>query len=212
MGYKDLHLKPFDKGTMAKLEIFEDYTKVWLPTFIMKGDKNIHIFDLFSGPGYDCNQVPGTPIRILRNIYDYLANIFQNGTKITLHLNEFEPKKKNQEKFEALKENCNGFVKSHPKFKYFLEIKYYNEDASTLFFKLLPQINDNPSLVFLDQNGVKFISKELLTELENSKTTDFLYFVSSSYFKWLGETEEFKRILDLDPEEIKRRSNRKFID
>jgi hypothetical protein len=28
---KDLHDLPFDEGTVAKLEIFEDYAQVWLP-------------------------------------------------------------------------------------------------------------------------------------------------------------------------------------
>lgn len=32
---KDLHEKPFDEGTLKKLDIFEAYTKQWLPTFIM---------------------------------------------------------------------------------------------------------------------------------------------------------------------------------
>ncbi|MDR0506513.1 MAG: hypothetical protein LBH32_06830 [Dysgonamonadaceae bacterium] len=35
MPQKDLHSKPFDKGTITKLEIFENYAKEWLPTFVM---------------------------------------------------------------------------------------------------------------------------------------------------------------------------------
>ena len=31
----DLHRQPFDEGTITKLEIFEAYTKEWLPVFVM---------------------------------------------------------------------------------------------------------------------------------------------------------------------------------
>lgn len=203
MSYRDLHNKPFDKGTIAKLEIFENYAQAWIPTFVMQPHiSEIHIFDFFSGPGYDAENIPGSPIRILQKIDEQLGNILARKTKIVLHFNEFEPTKKSQEKFEQLKNNCEEFISSHPKFKYFLTVNYYNENAEQLFFKLLPFIKKYPSLVYLDQNGVKFISQEYLAELEKLSTTDFLYFVSSSYFKRLGGTEEFKKVLEIDLAEL----------
>lgn len=208
MGYTDLHDKPFDKGTIVKLEIFEDYAQAWIPTFVMRGAPEIHIFDFFSGPGFDSNQVPGSPIRILQKIAEQLGNIMQKHTKIILHFNEFEPNKKKQIKFEALQKNCTSFAAANPKFKYFLTINYYNENAEQLFFTLLPHIEKHPSLVYLDQNGVKFISDEYIQALERTNTTDFLYFVSSSYFKWLGGTEEFKRVLDFDKNELEKEEYR----
>lgn len=210
MSYRDLHIKPFDKGTIAKLEIFEDYAQAWIPTFVMQSDRfpEIHIFDFFSGPGYDSENVPGSPIRILQKVNEQLGNILAKRTKIVLHFNEFEPTKKDQEKFELLKENCEALIAANPKFKYFLSVNYYNENAEQLFFKLLPQIKKFPSLVYLDQNGVKFISQEYLSELEKLKTTDFLYFVSSSYFKRLGGTDEFKKVLEIDMTELEREAYR----
>lgn len=204
MAYKDLHIDPFDNGTIAKLEIFEDYAQAWIPTFVMQSEPVIHIFDFFSGPGYDHNLVPGSPIRILQKVKDHLGNILQSKTKIVLHFNEFEPSKKAQEKYELLKLNCNKFIDENPKFKYFLEINFYNKNAEQLFFELLPLIKKYPSLVYLDQNGVKFISKEYINELEIARTTDFLYFVSSSYFKWLGGTPEFKKVIDFDKDELEK--------
>jgi three-Cys-motif partner protein len=208
MGAKNLHNEPFDKGTITKLEIFEDYAQAWIPTFVMSGVPEIHIFDFFSGPGYDSERVPGSPIRILQKIDEQLGNILQKKTKIFLHFNEFEPTKKAQDKFELLKQNCNEFIQQHTKFKYFLTPKYYNESADELFYKLLPDIRKYPSLVYLDQNGVKFISQQYLTELEKLKTTDFLYFVSSSFFKRYGGTEEFKKVLEIDLKELEREEYR----
>lgn len=210
MGNRDLHLKPFDSGTNAKLEIFEDYAQAWIPTFVMQSNRfpEIHIFDFFSGPGYDSENVPGSPIRILQKVNEQLGNILTNKTKIVLHFNEFEPNKKSQKKFNLLKENCEAFIADNPKFKYFLSVNYYNENAEQLFFKLLPQIQKFPSLVYLDQNGIKFISQEYLSELEKLNTTDFLYFVSSSYFKRLGGTDEFKKVLEFDMAELEREAYR----
>lgn len=203
MGTKNLHLEPFDHGTITKLEIFEDYAQAWIPTFVMQPYfTEIHIFDFFAGPGYDSNGVSGSPIRILDKINEQLGNILSTKTKIVLHLNEFEPNRVAQRKFELLKQNCNDYIINNPKFKYFLAVNLYNEDAGSLFFKLLPSIKKFPSLVYLDQNGVKFISKEYLSELESLKTTDFLYFVSSSFFKRYGKTEEFKKALEINVDEL----------
>ena len=36
MARIDHHIKPYDAGTINKLEIFERYVEAWLPTFIMQ--------------------------------------------------------------------------------------------------------------------------------------------------------------------------------
>ena len=145
MGSKNIHIEPFDKGTITKLEIFEDYAQAWIPTFVMQPHvTEVHIFDFFSGPGYDSENVPGSPIRILEKIKEHLGNIMSNKTKIVLHLNEYEPNKKKQDKFELLKENCQLFLDQNSKLKYFLTLNYYNKNAEELFFRLTPTINKYP--------------------------------------------------------------------
>ncbi len=209
MSSKNIHKEPFDKGTISKLEIFEDYAQAWIPTFVMQSHvKEIHIFDFFAGPGFDAANIPGSPIRILRKINQHLGHILASKTKIVLHLNEYEPLKKKQRKFDLLKENCQHFLDNNPKFKYFLSINYHNESADALFFRLLPIIDKYPSLVYLDQNGVKFISQDYITRLEKLKTLDFLYFVSSSFFKRYGTTEEFRKVLEIDICELEKEEYR----
>ena len=199
---KDLHAKPFDEGTIAKLEIFEDYAQAWLPTFIMQGKAEICIFDMFAGTGYDLNGIQGSPIRILEKVKEYLGIIFKNKVHITLYLNEFEPSKKKQQKFETLKTACDSYLEAHKDVKRALTIKYFNEDFAILFPKLLPYIKENPSLVYLDQNGIKFLESKYLLELEKISETDFIYFVSSSYFKRFGKTDEFRSHFEVDIDEI----------
>lgn len=209
MPYKDLHSDPFDETTITKLEIFEDYAEAWIPTFVMQNSVlEIHIFDFFAGPGYDKNGIAGSPIRTLEKIKSFLGDFLRTKTKIVLHFNEFEPSKSKQEKFTLLKQNCEEFLLLNPKFKYFTTINYFNENADTLFFKLLPNIKKYPSLVYLDQNGVKFIPKKFMLELEKLSSVDFIYFVSSSYFWRYGATEEFKKVLEFDMEELKKNKYR----
>ena len=113
MAYKDLHDSPFDESTIAKLEIFEDYAQAWIPTFVMQDHiSEIHIFDFFAGTGYDKNGVAGSPIRILTKIQEQKGYLFQKNVNIVVHLNEFEPIKKNQQKFEQLQKSCSEFMEA----------------------------------------------------------------------------------------------------
>lgn len=203
MAHKDLHEDPFDEGTIAKLEIFEDYAQAWIPTFVMQGVPTLCIFDLFAGTGYDKNGVAGSSIRILDKIREQIGFIYQKKVKIKFFLNEYEPNKKAQKKFDLLQKACLDYLGNNKNVNHVVEMKYFNEDFEDLFPKLISEIKQFPSLVYLDQNGIKFLSDKYLLELENTNQTDFLYFVSSSYFKWLGNTDEFKKHVDLNIDELK---------
>lgn len=204
MARKDLHENPFDETTIAKLEIFEDYAQAWLPTFIMSGTKEICIFDFFAGTGYDKNGIEGSPIRILNQVKQQLKNIFQKEVKVKIYFNEYQPEKREQVKFNLLKDACEEYLKQNKDVARAIELNFYNEDFEKLFPKLLPAIKVFPSLVYLDQNGIKFLSEKYFLELEKMTQTDFLYFVSASYFWRFGESDEFKVHLDIDMEEAKK--------
>lgn len=204
MASKNLHDKPFSEETITKLEIFEDYAQAWLPTFIMQKMPLICIFDFFAGTGYDKSGVQGSPIRLLEKINETKGLIFSNNVKINIYLNEFEPNKRVQKKFDLLKLSCEEYLKNHPSLEHIIEIKYENEDFETLFPKLLPEIKKYPALVYLDQNGIKFTSEKYFLELEKTFQTDFLYFISSSYFWRFGNLDEFKMNLDIDMDEAKK--------
>ena len=179
MAIIDLHSKEFDEATITKLELFEYYAKEWIPTFVMSNCTNLWIFDYFAGPGYDKNNVEGSPIRILRQVAAQIGNIFHKQIKINICFNEY-----NEGKFNLLQQHCNQFIDSHRELQRavncnLLNIKYRNCDFATLFPKTLLVIRNNPSLLYLDQNGLRFLADSYLLELEKTNTTDFLYYASS---------------------------------
>jgi len=202
---KNLHDNPFDETTIAKLEIFEQYAQAWLPTFIMHGDSKICLFDFFAGTGYDKNGVPGSPIRLLQKIEEQSAIIAEKNMKIKVFFNEYD-----RLKFEQLKSACEDFLEEHKTVKNVIEITIVNEDFAECFPKQIPTIRSYSSLVYLDQNGIRFLASEYLSELEKTIRTDFLYFVSSSYFWRFGNEEEFKAYVDIDLN-IARQEPYKFI-
>ena len=192
----NLHDKPFDEGTLKKLEIFEMYTKQWLPTFIMSEAETICIYDFFAGTGYDIVGELGSPIRILRQIKEQIGHIFNKQTHLYLIFNEF-----NKEKANKLEKACKDFILSDSELRRANEsnllcYKIFNEDFSDLFPKQIRYINKYPSLVFLDQNGVKFLDDKFFIPLINSQCTDFIYFVSSSYVRRFYE--DLSQYIDYD--------------
>ncbi|MDD3738728.1 MAG: three-Cys-motif partner protein TcmP [Lentimicrobiaceae bacterium] len=200
MAAKDLHDKPFDEATLDKLVIFEDYAKEWLPTFIMGGYKELWIFDFFSGPGFDINGVAGSPIRILQQVKNQIGNIFQKKTKVNLCFNDFD-----KTKFVKLTKACKTYIKDNPELsRANINIEYHNKDFDVLFSEKISTIKVRPSLVYIDQNGIKYLADKYLLELANTKETDFLYYVSSSYFLRFGETKEFKKNIYIDIEKAKK--------
>ncbi|MCB0555791.1 MAG: three-Cys-motif partner protein TcmP [Phaeodactylibacter sp.] len=197
---KNLHEKPFDQATISKLEIFEDYAQAWIPTFVMYGDPMICIFDFFAGTGYDKDGVAGSPIRILQKLREQISAIFQKKVKVRVFFNEFDP-----EKYQQLSFACKDFLQEYPELGRAIELEIFNEDFGICFERLLPQIREYSSLVYLDQNGIRFLADKYLLELEKTTRTDFLYFVSSSYFWRFGNKEEFQSYVKLDMEEAKKR-------
>lgn len=191
MPGKNIHKEPFDEGTITKLEIFQRYAREWLPTFVMSQRKRVSIFDFFAGPGYDETGCPGSPIRILQEIKGQIQNIKSNGTIIHLFFNEYDKKK-----YEQLLEAYKKFIDDNPEMRCAnIRITPYNKKFEELYDKLEPEIGQVPSLVYLDQNGIKFIADKYFMSIVRKPQTDFLYYLSSSFFFRFGDTPEFREIV-----------------
>lgn len=202
MSVKDLHRKPFDAGTNCKLEIFETYTQEWLPVMVMSNFKSCCIYDMFAGPGYDKSGQKGSPIRILSQVLAQADNILVKGHKVGLWFNEAD-----KDKYEQLTLNCRQYIEDNSMLRNLVQQDLLRMKITQCKFEeifdneILPALRICPSLLFLDQNGVKHLNK--FEQLVKIPHLDFLYFVSSSYYIRFGETEQFQNVLKVDMSEIR---------
>lgn len=66
MANRNLHDHPFVEEKILIPEIFEDYLKKWLSTFVMSNAYDgIWFFDFFSGTIHNLDDIARSPIRIL---------------------------------------------------------------------------------------------------------------------------------------------------
>ncbi|CCK81267.1 three-Cys-motif partner protein TcmP [Desulfobacula toluolica] len=181
MPIKDLHdEKPFDSATITKLEIFENYLTEWLPTFIYsKNNNELNICDFFAGPGEDIMGMPGSPLRILEVLKKFETDIKQQKIKINLILNE-QKKWKHDVLIKNIMDKTTSF---NNEFQKRIKIHFFKEDFQNLFPRIKNNIINGPNLLFFDQNGVKHITLNLINELESFHQTDYLFFISSAFFK-----------------------------
>ncbi len=154
MSSKDLFDKPFDEGTIAKLQIFEKYFDNWLPTFVMGPiSKPIQIFDLFAGIGYDINQIAGSPIRILEIIHKHRGIIVKNKKRIHLFFNDLNINKK-----EKLEKNVNIKIKELA-LDSIVEINYSSKSFKDCLEDYDKELKYGCNLIFIDQNGFKEVDE-----------------------------------------------------
>ncbi|MBI5475328.1 MAG: three-Cys-motif partner protein TcmP [Ignavibacteriales bacterium] len=196
---KDLHDLPFDEGTKAKLKIFSDYIKSWLPVFLaskITSWENINIFDFFAGPGADVTGYNGTPIIIINELSSYFKYFEKKRINLHLYFNEF-----NQNKFSLLNKKIEQ-LESNNKFPYKISID--NLDFKEAFEKhyTAMKLDNTANLILLDQSGIKHITPEIFQQIVNLKTTDFLFFISSSTIRRFSELDTIKQYIDVSKEKV----------
>lgn len=179
MPVLDLFKKPFSEETITKLDIFEKYLEAWLPVFIHHPSYHeVNICDFFAGMGQDKKMIPGSPLRILKVIKSYQDSIKKTDLHINIHLNEYD-KKKLKFLIELVDENREEFSG----IEQLINIEFYSLDFKELFNKKKSVLKESVNMIFLDQNGIKQVNEEVFTELESFPITDFIFFISSSFFK-----------------------------
>lgn len=181
--------KPFDEGTIAKLEIIEKYLESWLPTFVMVDyHRPIQVFDLFAGIGYDKNSTPGSPIRILTTIHKHKDNIISKSKRISLFFNDLDTNKIEQLK-QSVKSKVNELDIAH-----IVNIKFTSNSFKECLNLYDSELRNGCNFIFIDQNGFKEVDEKVFQYLIEKDTTEFIFFVSSSYLHRFAETKEVQNI------------------
>lgn len=178
VGNTDFHNKPYDVGTIAKLQIFELYAQEWIPVFVSQPEppfREIHIFDFFSGPGTDSKGVHGSPLRILRQLRSYFDSKMAGWNKVRIITHFFD---EDQDKVSLLKSTL-----SSPDWK----IPGVESDCRRLRFQnALAEYrsvlagSQCAKLLIIDQYGVDEVSDEVFKQLISFPFSDFIFFLSSS--------------------------------
>ncbi len=193
MATHNFHDKPYDAGTLAKLNIFELYVQEWIPVFVSPENPSfneIHIFDFFCGPGRDANGEPGSPLRILRQLRDYHDKGMAGWRKVQIVVHLFDH---NDAKIQQLRS-----IIEQPEWKLPVRI-----DSRALAFESAlsehKQILANPriaKLLIIDQFGVDEVSDDVFKELISFPTTDFIFFLSSSTLHRFRDHPAIKQKID----------------
>jgi len=176
MSSADFHDKPFDEGTLTKLHIFELYAREWFPVFLSQGKPlrdAIHVFDFFAGPGTDCDNVLGSPLRLLQQLRDYQCS--EGWDKVRIHVHFYDG---DSDKIKQLNDNIDeqGLRLSNVNFD--IQPLLFDEAFRAAALTLAdPQA---AKLVLIDQTGVAQVTPAVFNKLVNSPTCDFLFFLSSS--------------------------------
>jgi three-Cys-motif partner protein len=178
MAADRFHDRPFDDGTLTKLEIFQLYTREWLPVFLAKPDpfwKEVHVFDFFAGPGADVNGVSGSPLRVLQELKAAKSGNLHGWPKVRIATHFFDEDRSKIEQLRARSQSLQSELREVS-----IEIEPWTFEKAFAAAQPTLQNNDAAKLVLIDQFGVDGVSDEVFRELVSFPTCDFLFFISSA--------------------------------
>ena len=193
MNKKDINNKPFDEGTLLKLDIFRDCFREWFPVFVHNpAISHIFIYDMFAGSGKDSIGMDGSPLILLneaRGTEKQHCKALSNNQlkKVYFGFNEFDFNKKTA--LEALLRDNQSLCQKECLIKcpYSNSLFFQSEDFKKLFLnENFRRVLSNPKFakfVLLDQYGFKQIDENVFLNLVNSPTTDFIFFIASSFIR-----------------------------
>lgn len=172
------HDKPYDPGTLTKLKIFELYVQAWIPVFVSRPEPpfpEIHIFDLFCGPGTDATGKPGSPLLILRQLRAYQMAGMPGWSKVRIvfHCSDADERKVRnlQDLLAAHDQQASGVH---------LDIDAISFDAALERHKKILTNTRVAKLLIIDQFGVDAVTERAFKQLIAFPRTDFIFFLSSS--------------------------------
>ncbi|MBS0664382.1 MAG: three-Cys-motif partner protein TcmP [Verrucomicrobia bacterium] len=178
MGNSGFHSEPYDDGTLTKLDIFELYAQEWIPVFTAKPNPlypEVHIFDFFCGPGTDSKGNAGSPLRILRQLRNYLEKPVAGWNKVRIVVHLFDL---SREKILQLSEILTAADWKIPG----VTLDVRSLEFTEALKQCDPILTDRGAakLLIIDQFGVDGVTAPVFRQLIGYPTADFIFFLSSS--------------------------------
>lgn len=195
MPIRNLHHNPFDEGTRDKLELYRDYLREWLPVFINgPALDSINVFDFFAGPGFDVEGNPGSPVITCDEIQKAIVKNEKKRAVIKAYFNE-----KASDKYTNLSSYVEEQRVTLPQASFFT----LQKDFHLAFEKWIPDMYGRvANLLFLDQNGVKEISKSIFQSIVQLPRTDIIFFISSAMINRFKKQTEIRERVPVMEEDI----------
>jgi len=192
------HDKPFDDATQMKLAVFRGYIREWLPVFMTRskgGDerhRRVAVYDFFAGPGRDPAGIPGSPLIIVEEVRRYCeerGNLRDHNAIVRMLFNDVERENIERLRTEVQSVECKRGC---------CDIRYSDEPFQVSLDQHMPAIRrgDSANLVIMDQFGLKEVTPDVLRRLAGCKTTDVLFFISSSSARRFAEVPEMRKYID----------------
>ena len=206
----DHHRKPFDEGTLAKLDLFRRTAEGFLGVFIGSRQdrcKSIHIYDFFCGPGVDSEGRPGSPVLLLQHLKGLQHIIEAQAYDVEVYLNDAEA-----DKVSELKGHLHALnLESGP-----YRLRFAERVFLEVFEEEVQKMSSSANLVLIDQNGVNQFPPAVFAKLRSIPRTDFLVFMSSSYAWRFQDAPEMQRHVEttkvFSPELAFYDTHRAFVD
>lgn len=204
MAKRDINKAEFTEETKLKLDLFRECYREWFPVFVHNPYiKHIYVYDMFAGSGMDSAGNPGSPIILFQesrgNQKQHCESLRKSGApKVTFAFNEYEESKKREleenvsKEFKQCKSQCAESVCPFEN-RFF----YEQEDFSELVnnnkpFNAILSNKNYAKFILLDQYGFKQINDDVFLKLVDSPSTDFIFFIASSFIKRFKEMDAVK--------------------
>ena len=200
---KNINNSPYDDSTRLKLEIFRECFKEWFPVFINNPwADEIVIFDFFAGSGKDSAGIYGSPLVLIEEAKGINRRFCGNSRKpILFSFNESQVRKAKQleqnvaehvRECESL-HSCGGCVYNYDVSRNEFKTLFHNEKT-----KAILENRKIGKFILLDQYGFSQIDDEIFQKLISYPSTDFIFFISSSFIKRFQEHPSVKAYINTE--------------
>lgn len=200
---KNINNKPFDETTQLKLDIFRECFKEWFPVFLYNPwAEKVVIYDFFAGSGKDTHGIYGSPLVLLDVAKGENRHFCSKITKpISFSFNE-SLQGKAIELEQNVKEHINNCEQINSCGGCVYDFSISQNEFKTLFQK--PEISSVledrkiGKFVLLDQYGFSQIDDDIFQKLISYPTTDFIFFISSSFIKRFQQHPSVKAYINTE--------------
>ncbi len=203
---KDIHAHPFSQNTKDKLWLYGEYIKEALPVFLkLPNIDDIRLYDFFAGPGENEYGEAGSPLVAVDAIRHVASGVSTLGKRIHLYFNE-----KEHDKYLQLQAHAEDMRK----LSFLTEVDVENKSFADAFQDKTQELNAvrTARIVFIDQYGLKEVTREIFETLASLQYTDFMFFLSSSFASRFSTDEKaIWRHLPPVPDSVKENIEHKNI-